>query len=337
MRGFHSAEELLRTLLLHIARGYSLRETTVQAAAARLSQVSDVALMKRLRSSELWLRTLCLRLLEENGMAVPNPPAGHRVRIVDGTIVREPGKTGSQWRILYAIQLPELLCDFFQLTPTEGEGNGESLSRVPVSPKDLLLGDAIYSSVTSIESVVRRGADVLVRINSQNFVAQNERGNRFNLLHWVREIKEAGQISERAVSVPGEAGPMSGRVCAVRKSEAAIREAHRRLHRKESKKQVQIKAETWEYAKYVMVFTTWDDASTAEVLEWYRVRWQVELAFKRLKSLAQLGHLPKHDERSSRAWLYGKLFVALLTQKLIRVGRDISPWGYRLAEGNSPQ
>jgi hypothetical protein len=51
-----------------------------------------------------------------------------------------------------------------------------------------------------------------------------------------------------------------------------------------------------------------------------------------LKTLAQLGHLPKHDERSSRAWLYGKLFVALLTQKLIRVGRDISPWGYMLQQ-----
>lgn len=64
------------------------------------------------------------------------------------------------------------------------------------------------------------------------------------------------------------------------------------------------------------------------------MRWQVELAFKRLKSLAQLGHLPKYDERSSRAWLYGKLFVALLTQKLVRSGRDISPWGYRLAAGS---
>jgi IS4 transposase len=55
------------------------------------------------------------------------------------------------------------------------------------------------------------------------------------------------------------------------------------------------------------------------------MRWQIELAFKRLKSLAQLGHLPKHDNRSSRAWLYGKLLVVLLAQKLIRIGRDISP------------
>lgn len=49
-------------------------------------------------------------------------------------------------------------------------------------------------------------------------------------------------------------------------------------------------------------------------------------AFKQLKSLVHLGHLPKHDDRSSRAWLHGKLLVALLTQKLIRIGRDISPW-----------
>ena len=70
----------------------------------------------------------------------------------------------------------------------------------------------------------------------------------------------------------------------------------------------------------------------AEVLEWYRVRWQIELVFKRMKSLAALGQLPKHDDRSSRAWLYGKLLVALLGQELMRLGRDISPWGYRQPE-----
>jgi hypothetical protein len=57
----------------------------------------------------------------------------------------------------------------------------------------------------------------------------------------------------------------------------------------------------------------------------YRRRWQIELLFKRLKSLALIGHVPKHDARSSRAWLYGKLLVALLAEKLIRVGHDISP------------
>jgi IS4 transposase len=83
--------------------------------------------------------------------------------------------------------------------------------------------------------------------------------------------------------------------------------------------------ETLEFAKYVLLFTTRWLGSAADILECYRMRWQIELAFKRLKSLAQLGHLPKHDNRSSRAWLYGKLLVVLLAQKLIRIGRDISP------------
>jgi transposase len=87
--------------------------------------------------------------------------------------------------------------------------------------------------------------------------------------------------------------------------------------------------ETLEFAKYVLVFTTRSAGSAEEILHLYRTRWQIELAFKRLKSLVQLGHLPKHDGQSSRAWLYGKLFVALLAQKAIRIGRDISPSGCR--------
>ena len=56
------------------------------------------------------------------------------------------------------------------------------------------------------------------------------------------------------------------------------------------------------------------------------------MTIKRLKSMAHWGHVPKHYDRSRRAWLYGKLFVALLSQKLARVGGAISPWGYDLPE-----
>lgn len=82
-----------------------------------------------------------------------------------------------------------------------------------------------------------------------------------------------------------------------------------------------------------IIFTTLPKKSFAvdEVLEWYRIRWQIELVFKRFKSLAKLGHLPKYDEESSRAWLYGKLFVCLLTEKLVDYAHAISPWGYSLS------
>ena len=94
---------------------------------------------------------------------------------------------------------------------------------------------------------------------------------------------------------------MTGRVIAVRKTQTATDAAVKKLKRDASKKQYQLKPETLEYAKYVMIFTdlSADQISTGEVLTWYRMRWQIELLFKRLKSLANTGHLPKHDDGSA--------------------------------------
>ena len=119
-RGITAPEALLRLFLLHVARGYSLRETVVRAREAGVATISDVGLLKRLRRSEDWLHWLCSRLVSENGIQMPGPDGLRWVRIVDGTIIKEPGKTGSQWRILYSMQLPDLRCDYFDLTATTG-------------------------------------------------------------------------------------------------------------------------------------------------------------------------------------------------------------------------
>jgi hypothetical protein len=325
LREFSSPGVLLRTLLLHVARGYSLRETAVRAKLAHWADVSDVALLKRFRKGEDWLRCLCVELLQENGMNWTEETASPRIRIVDGTIVKEPGRTGSQWRILYSLQLPSLRCDYFEVTATLGEGNGESLNRLSVHPEELILADAGYCSIAGIEHVQGRGADVLVRVNPQSFVAYSPNGRRISLLPRLRTLTKEGQFGEWRVVLHGQDSWFGGRLCAVRKSAPSIQQAHRRLYRRASKKQMSTRPGTFEFAKYVLVFTTRFRGSTTEVLELYRRRWQIELLFKRLKSLALIGHVPKHDARSSRAWLYGKLLVALLADKLIRVGRDISP------------
>jgi Transposase DDE domain len=233
---------------------------------------------------------------------------------VDGTIVKEPGRTGSQWRILYSLQLPNLRCDYFEVTVTLGEGSGESLNRL-----------SAYCSISGIEHVHRRGADVLVRVNPQSFVAYSPNGKRMALLPRLRTLSKEGQYGEWQVVLHGQDSSFAGRLCAVRKTSRSIQQAHRRLHRRASKKQMSTRPGTFEFAKYVLVFTTRFNGSTMEVLELYRRRWQIELLFKRLKSLALIRHVPKHNARSARARLYGKLLVALLTEKLIRVGRDISP------------
>jgi len=82
-----------------------------------------------------------------------------------------------------------------------------------------------------------------------------------------------------------------------------------------------------------MLFTTLSEAviASADVLELYRFRWQIELAFKRLKQLIRLGRLPHKDPVAAKSWILAKLVIALLLETLYRNARAFSPWGYSFA------
>ena len=177
------------------------------------------------------------------------------------------------------------------------------------------------------------GADVIVRVNQQILPLYQEDGSRFKLLENLKTLDKTGETAEWTVIVKNDEGELvKGRICAIRKNSEAIKLAQKKATRKSSINNRIMKPDTLEYAKYITIFTTLseDEYSTKEILDWYRVRWQIELAFKRLKSIAGLGHLPKYDPQSSRAWLYGKLLIGLLAEKIIRYSKTISPWGYHL-------
>lgn len=334
LRKDKSAESLLRTLLIHLACGYSLRETVVRAKQAHVADITDVALLKRLRKCKEWLYTLCVSLFKERGIHV-DVPGIHPFRLFDATVVQEPGKTGSLWRIHYSIEVPSLNCDFFKITETEGEHTGEDFTQFPISTGDYIIADRGYGRGSGIDYATSQGAFICVRVNTHVMVLCDARGKRFPMMDRLGKLDIAGKIGSWSVMVSAPSGAkIPGRLCVLRKSEEAIRAAHKKLRRNASKKGHQLKPETLFFAQYVIVFTTFPDKafSPAKVLELYRVRWQIELVFKRFKQIAQLGHLPKHDEESAKAWLYGKLFAALVTEKIINHAVSISPWGYPLVE-----
>ena len=95
LRGFPSTEVLLRVLLLHVARGYSLRETIVRAKLANWTDISDVALLKRLRNSEEWLRWLCIELLRENVAYRLEEATSRAIRIVDARSSESQARRGA--------------------------------------------------------------------------------------------------------------------------------------------------------------------------------------------------------------------------------------------------
>ena len=339
LRKDKSAENYIRTLLLHLGCGHSMRETVVRARLADLADISDVAFLKRLRKSKEWLHSLCVALFKEQGLGA-GTDSGFHVRLFDATNVKEPGKTGSLWRIHYSVLLPSLTCDFFKLTETKGKGTGESFFQYSIRKGDHIIADRGYSTASGIHHVASKQAKVMVRVNTKSLLLLNLRKQSFPLLEKVNTVTRPGAVQSWPVLVPSRGDDtVGGRICVIRKTEQAIKMAHDKIRREAKKKGTTTEPETFEYAKFVIVFTTFPESSFSafDVMGWYRSRWQVELIFKRLKTIAQLGHLPKHDDDSAKAWLYGKMFVALLTQKLVDYASSISPWGYTLEKPSAPK
>jgi transposase len=122
------------------------------------------------------------------------------------------------------------------------------------------------------------------------------------------------------------------RLCAVRKSRLAAERARRKALRKAQKNGTQAQTEALELTAYVLVLTSVDSKlfPAKAVLDLYRGRWQIELVFKRLKSLLEAGHVPKSDDDSAKAWMQAKILSALLVDRVLLEGKFFSPWGFAL-------
>ncbi len=331
VRGLTDAERWLRLILMHVAGGLSLEQTALRARELGLAQISAVALFKRLRNAQSWLEALCHHLLCEQQRRL-GPclwPSEYRVRAIDATDVREPGDTGTDWRIHYSIRIPELVCDHYELTDNRG---GEKLGRFDFARNQLILADRGYSYRAGAAKVLDSGAALLVRWNPNSFPVTTRQGGEFKLLEKLRQLPARG-AREWPVQFEYEGKVYPLRLCAMRKSRVAAERARAKAIEKARQHGREAQRQCLELAAFVLVLTSLPEKfSAAQVLELYRCRWQVELAFKRLKSLLGAGHLPKSDDQSASAWMQGKILTALLLERLLLEAKIFSPWGYHLRD-----
>ena len=323
-RGFKDAETLLRVLLIHLVDGCSLRETAVRADAGGLIKVSDVALLGRLRGSGEWFRWMAEKMSRRLSTTSHDVLPGKRVRLVDASVVCEPGATGSTWRLHYMLDLSTLACEQLLVTLPE---EGETLTRFTVQANDVVMADRGLAHRRGIRHVVNHQGDVIVRMNMVSVPLEDDKARAVALLPKLRKLK-VGQAQDWPAWIRDDQGTIAVRVCAIKKSAEQTRKSQAKLRETASKKSRNLQPDTLEAAGYIVVLTTLQNVPACQILELYRHRWQIELAFKRLKSLLHLGHLKKTDPEGAKAWLQGKLFVATLIETLIAVGERFSPWGY---------
>ena len=328
-----SAEMWLRLILMHVAGGLSLEQTMLRAAELQWCPLSPVALFKRLRTSQNWLAELCGGLLIEQRKRLGDNqpwPEGWEVRLIDATDVQEPGSTGAAWRVHYSLRMPQMVCDHFEITDDKG---GEKLGRFEFHHGELAVADRGYSNRAGLAHVIDAGAQVLVRWNPASLPLETASGRSSDMLSWLRRLPLNG-AREREAWISHGGKKYRLRLCAVRKSRLATQAACEKARRKARDRGRNIQPETLEYAGYVMVLCSAPKATVPlkSALELYRGRWQVELAFKRLKSLLNAGHVPKESDPSARAWMQAKILSALLIERTLWEGEFLSPWGHGLGQ-----
>jgi hypothetical protein len=331
LRGFTSVEALTRMLLMH-GSGLSLEQTALRASEQRLGRTSAVALHERLKLAGGYFEQLCRHV--QSGLRLQMEerrwPEGWKYRIIDATDVSEPGATGSCWRVHYSLRLPELSCDHFELTDYH---QGESFKHWKIAADEVVLADRAYSHRETLGQLIDAGAHFVVRLNTGLFALERKDGTPVDLLELLAALR-VGKSAAWDLWFRRGKRRQRIRVCALRKSSVAADKSRRKARRRAQQEGCKVQDRTLQLAEYVLVLTNlrgdaWDPAT---LLELYRCRWQVELAFKRLKSLLQLGHLPKKDPGTARAWMQMKLLIALLIERLLFDAKFIFPWGYNWRE-----
>jgi hypothetical protein len=222
------------------------------------------------------------------------------------------------------VELPARRFTKAELTDNRG---GESFERMQVEPGELLVGDRIYGTANSIAHVTTAGGLVLVRINASSLPVWGFDGTRLDPLVLARALNP-GEMTEIPVEVrPQTGGTITARLCILALPAEQAAKAQSRTRRTKLRHGKRPGERAIESAQYVLLFTTVpsDKMTTAQVFATYRLRWQVELAFKTLKTVLKFDELPNRLPNTGRTWLLAKLICALLLQRLSERKSAIPP------------
>jgi hypothetical protein len=334
-RGVRTATDVLRLGLVYSVLDLSLRSVAVWATTHGIARMSDVAVLNRLRQGEAFFAAVFAAMLSRQIWAPPTKVLPWRVRIVDASTVSAPGAENADWRLHVGYDAARGVVDRVELT--DGHG-GEHLKRVAPGPGEVLVGDRGYAHAGRIIETLEAGAHLVIRVGHSAVPLVDDEGRSLAPAEWAgRKRSQAGR-PPRVESVgvylrDDKERRFPLRLVVARKSQVAVDRERARIKRVASKKGKTPTDLTMFAAKYTFILTSLPDAEVdaASVADLYRVRWQIELAFKRWKSLLGLDALRARDPELARAYLYAKLVAVALMDNLARASRAFSPWGVPLS------
>jgi hypothetical protein len=325
-REIRNSIDLLRLVLAYCLGERGLRATAAWATSVGLVDISNVALLNRLRRCGNWLAMLVGQVL---AAGAPKASQGRLIRIIDATTVPKAGpaarKKSKLWRIHSAFDLPHERFGHFELTDQQ---EGETLDRIPAVKGEIRIADGAYLQPDRMAGILEAGADLVIRAGWKSARWIDADGNPFDMIAELRKASAQGLIDRPIGIKPKRGKSLALRLVAIKKPPQAAAEARRKARRNAQRERYQLSQQTLEAADWVILVTSLkpDDFTTQEVLALYRLRWRIELGFKRLKSLIGLQGPPGADERSARPYILAHLLIILLLEPLVDQFEDSPRW-----------
>lgn len=314
-REIKTASELLEIIMLYLTVGESFGTTATLLNLTTEMTISKTAIYKRIKGSWKWLQWISESMCAQNGMLMPKPEwLDREVNAVDGSEMCVKGSKQGDYRLHLAFDIFNFKYRTIEITDIK---EGEKLSRHMINPGDIVLADRMYGNIKGMEHVLSCGGDFILRYRTKGFNVYDEKGEKIHLLERFKGLGSMESMSEECFYYSdGKKRPI--RLVAMRKGEEAIKSAQRKMTKKLSKQRGKSpSAEALEFNQYIVLATSLD-YSNERILELYRARWQIEQVFLRLKEMYDFGEVPSKKDDAVKAWFYGKLFLAVLAETIMK-------------------
>lgn len=314
---------LLRMILHYACTNSALKTTAGTAAATGLVEISAVALHKWMRKSGHWIASMVCAMVATAAKFDAARWAGYDVIAVDATTAQNPGAKGTTARIHFALRLVDLRAVAILVGGAE---IGETLKNFVIEAKQLWIADRGYCNANSIAHAVAAHAAVLIRFAFGPLPLFDTSGASVDVRAWLRGVTTPGEIREYPVQVrPRGHDAIDCRLIIMRLLPDQAARACKRLYEEHTKSEVT--PAMLELTNYVVLITTVpiNRLSAEELIELYRLRWQIELNFKREKTIAGLEKIPTRLPETIYCWICAKYLGIELARRLAEPAGPFPP------------
>lgn len=316
-RGVKDADSLLRLALARGPGGLSLRDTAAWAHLVGLAELTDASLSNKLHQSCDFLAAILAFMLQNKAACSRfRCHPGRAIRISDGSTISKPGSKGVDWRIHAVYDLHARGFSHLELTDAHG---GEAIDRGAPTPGEIRIADRGYAKAKALrrlrDEMAQSGGDFIVRTGWKAFRLSKADGAPFDLCQYLNDLPAETEFADVRVRIEKAGAPLPVRLAIRRKPAETVEAELKRIDRNASRYDRKIDPRSLTAAQFVILVTTLDENEfpAAEVFDIYRLRWQIEIAFKRLKSLLDVDELPNKSEKGGKSWLYSQLIFAIAT------------------------